>query len=346
MRSQASRKFIRASSGETVLLVEDQDEVRTLTLRILEREGYLVLPAASGRDALELAASHASPIHLLLTDVVMPGLSGREVAEQLTAIRPGTRVLFMSGYTDNVIAQRGVLDPGMAFLSKPFTPETLAAKAWYAGRLTPGPATRIVRARCSRLTPASRCQLRYFRWRTVMSCNRTASGVLLLSALFGTALASGQPQTSPPPTTGPAAVASAPIPDIPYEKFVLANGLTVLVHEDHKAPIVAVNVRYHVGSKNEKAGRTGFAHLFEHLMFNGSEHFNDDYFKAVEPVGATDLNGTTNEDRTNYFQNVPVAALESDPLARVGFRHGRLCSASSIRRGSTNNAGSCRTKNG
>ena len=143
-----------------------------------------------------------------------------------------------------------------------------------------------------------------------MSCNRTASGVLLLSAMFGTALASGQSQTSPPPTTGPAAVASAPIPDIPYEKFVLANGLTVLVHEDHKAPIVAVNVWYHVGSKNEKAGRTGFAHLFEHLMFNGSEHLNDDYFKAVEPVGATDLNGTTNEDRTNYFQNVPVAALD------------------------------------
>jgi zinc protease len=143
-----------------------------------------------------------------------------------------------------------------------------------------------------------------------MSCNRTASGVLVLSALFGTALASGQSQTSPPPTTGPAPVASAPIPDIPYEKFVLANGLTVLVHEDHKAPIVAVNVWYHVGSKNEKARRTGFAHLFEHLMFNGSEHLNDDYFKAVEPMGATDLNGTTNEDRTNYFQNVPVAALD------------------------------------
>jgi zinc protease len=100
------------------------------------------------------------------------------------------------------------------------------------------------------------------------------------------------------------------IPDIPYEKFVLGNGLTVVVHEDHKAPIVAVNVWYHVGSKNEKPGKTGFAHLFEHLMFNGSEHFNDDYFKAVEKVGATDLNGTTNEDRTNYFQNVPAPALD------------------------------------
>src|SRR5436190_14692058 len=98
--------------------------------------------------------------------------------------------------------------------------------------------------------------------------------------------------------------------DIPYKKFVLTNGLTVLVHEDHKAAIVAVNVWYHVGSKNEKEGKSGFAHLFEHLMFNGSEHFNNDYFKALEAIGATDLNGTTNSDRTNYFQNVPVAALD------------------------------------
>ncbi len=85
----------------------------------------------------------------------------------------------------------------------------------------------------------------------------------------------------------PAAVLAAPssadipVPDIPYQKYVLKNGLTLIVHEDHKAPIVAVNVWYHVGSKNEKPGKTGFAHLFEHLMFNGSEHFNDDYFKAL-----------------------------------------------------------------
>ena len=98
--------------------------------------------------------------------------------------------------------------------------------------------------------------------------------------------------------------------DIPYEKFTLDNGLTVIVHEDRKAPIVAVNLWYHVGSKNEKVGKTGFAHLFEHLMFNGSENFNDDYFQALERVGATDLNGTTNTDRTNYFQNVPVNALD------------------------------------
>ncbi|MGE3468067.1 MAG: M16 family metallopeptidase [Pyrinomonadaceae bacterium] len=99
--------------------------------------------------------------------------------------------------------------------------------------------------------------------------------------------------------------------DIPFEKFKLSNGLTVIVHEDRKAPIVAVNVWYHVGSKNEKPGKTGFAHLFEHLMFNGSENSNEDYFQILERIGATDLNGTTNEDRTNYFQNVPVSALDT-----------------------------------
>jgi zinc protease len=98
--------------------------------------------------------------------------------------------------------------------------------------------------------------------------------------------------------------------NIPYEKFTLSNGLTVLVHEDHKAPIVAVNTWYHVGSKNEKPGRTGFAHLFEHLMFGGSDNVKGRYLDAMEKVGATDLNGTTNEDRTNYFENVPVSALD------------------------------------
>ena len=98
--------------------------------------------------------------------------------------------------------------------------------------------------------------------------------------------------------------------EIPFQKFTLPNGLTVIVHEDHKAPIVALNVWYHVGSKNEKPGKTGFAHLFEHLMFGGSEHVHDRYIETMERVGATDLNGTTNEDRTNYFENVPVSALD------------------------------------
>ena len=99
--------------------------------------------------------------------------------------------------------------------------------------------------------------------------------------------------------------------DIPHQLFKLDNGLTVIVHEDHKAPIVAVNLWYHVGSKNEVKGKTGFAHLFEHLMFNGSENYNDDYFRATEKIGATNLNGTTNWDRTNYFQNVPTSALDT-----------------------------------
>jgi zinc protease len=98
--------------------------------------------------------------------------------------------------------------------------------------------------------------------------------------------------------------------DIPYEKHVLANGLTLIIHEDHKAPIAAVNLWYHVGSKDEKPGKTGFAHLFEHLMLNGSEHFNDEFFRPLEKAGATKVNGTTWLDRTNYFQNVPVSALD------------------------------------
>ncbi len=114
-------------------------------------------------------------------------------------------------------------------------------------------------------------------------------------------------------TLGPARAAEVQIGknlNIPYKKFVLTNGLTLIVHEDHKAPIVAVNIWYHVGSKNEKRGKTGFAHLFEHLMFQGSEHFNDDYFKATEKVGTTDQNGTTSEDRTNYFEDAPKEALD------------------------------------
>jgi len=98
--------------------------------------------------------------------------------------------------------------------------------------------------------------------------------------------------------------------DIPYERFVLDNGLTVIVHEDHKAPIVAINTWYHVGSKNEKPGKTGFAHLFEHLMFGGSENSKGRYIDAMERIGATDLNGTTNSDRTNYFENVPTSAVD------------------------------------
>ncbi len=111
----------------------------------------------------------------------------------------------------------------------------------------------------------------------------------------------------------PTAAAKAPASlavDIPYEQFTLPNGLRVVVHTDRKAPIVAVNIWYHVGSKDETPGRTGFAHLFEHLMFQGSENYRDEFFGPFERVGATDQNGTTNSDRTNYFQNVPTTALD------------------------------------
>ena len=110
--------------------------------------------------------------------------------------------------------------------------------------------------------------------------------------------------------TDDASSTSSDVVDIPYTDYVLDNGLRLIVHEDHKAPIVAVNVWYDVGAGDEKTGKTGFAHLFEHLMFNGSEHFNDDYFKPFDRVGATGMNGTTNQDRTNYFQVVPTTALD------------------------------------
>jgi predicted Zn-dependent peptidase len=121
----------------------------------------------------------------------------------------------------------------------------------------------------------------------------------------------------PEPAAAAAAVAEpAPVPvlvqqvAIPHESFRLANGLTVLVHEDHKAPIVAVSTWYNVGSKDEPKGKTGFAHLFEHLMFNGSDNLPGDYFTYLQQIGATDYNGTTWFDRTNYFQTVPKAAIE------------------------------------
>jgi predicted Zn-dependent peptidase len=98
--------------------------------------------------------------------------------------------------------------------------------------------------------------------------------------------------------------------DIPFEKFELDNGLTVVVHEDRKAPVVAVAVWYKVGSKDEPQGKTGFAHLFEHLMFNGTENYDDEWFGPLQEVGATGLNGTTSFDRTNYFQTVPTPALD------------------------------------
>ncbi|HMJ93547.1 MAG TPA: pitrilysin family protein [Allosphingosinicella sp.] len=115
------------------------------------------------------------------------------------------------------------------------------------------------------------------------------------------------PATLPAPAPVSALVRSV---DIPYQEFTLANGLRVIVHTDRKAPIVAVSTWYDVGSKHEPKGKTGFAHLFEHLMFNGSENAPGDFFDPLRQVGATDFNGTTSFDRTNYFETVPGPALE------------------------------------
>ncbi|RLA26696.1 MAG: insulinase family protein, partial [Gammaproteobacteria bacterium] len=111
--------------------------------------------------------------------------------------------------------------------------------------------------------------------------------------------------------TGLTLTATAGNIEIPYQKFVLDNGLTLIVHEDDKAPIVAVNIWYHVGSKNEVPGRTGFAHLFEHLMFQGSENFDDEYLLFLQQLGATNLNATTWFDRTNYFETIPKNTLDT-----------------------------------
>jgi predicted Zn-dependent peptidase len=116
---------------------------------------------------------------------------------------------------------------------------------------------------------------------------------------------------------------SVPHVSLPFEKYLLPNGLEVVLHEDHRTPLVAVNVFYHVGSRDEPRGRNGFAHLFEHLMFQGSKHVGEDkYFKYLEKAGSSDVNGTTSDDRTNYYETVPpnqialALWLESD---RMGF---------------------------
>jgi CheY-like chemotaxis protein len=114
-----------ATPTETILLVEDEEGLRELAQEILEAQGYRVLVAADGAEAIALAAGHDRSIDLLLTDVVMPRLSGRQVAEQLTVQRPGLRVLYMTGYTDDAALRRGLSDPMTALLPKPFTPERL-----------------------------------------------------------------------------------------------------------------------------------------------------------------------------------------------------------------------------
>ena len=114
--------------SETVLVVEDEAAVRNLVRRVLEAHGYSVLVAADGPEALRLIDGHQEPIHILVTDVVMPKMSGRQLAERVVSIRRETKVLYLSGYTDDAIVHHGVLEPGIAFLQKPFTPQALARK--------------------------------------------------------------------------------------------------------------------------------------------------------------------------------------------------------------------------
>ncbi|MGH7417323.1 MAG: ATP-binding protein, partial [Candidatus Rokuibacteriota bacterium] len=118
--------FLRGT--ETVLLVEDAAAVRAVARQALARQGYTVLEAPNGTEALQIAASHPGPIHLLLTDVVMPGLSGRQLSDQLALLRPDAKVLYTSGYTDDAVVRHGVLESGIAYLQKPFTADGLARK--------------------------------------------------------------------------------------------------------------------------------------------------------------------------------------------------------------------------
>lgn len=117
-----------AHGGETILMVEDEDAVRRFTKAVLEAYGYRVLEAANGDAAVDLARNHPGDIHLLLTDVVLPGINGREVSERVMAARPNVKVLFVSGYTSDIIAHHGVLDNGVAYIPKPFSPAGLATK--------------------------------------------------------------------------------------------------------------------------------------------------------------------------------------------------------------------------
>src|SRR5580704_16640494 len=133
--------------------------------------------------------------------------------------------------------------------------------------------------------------------------NSTARRRSLLDRLFALCLCFGG--------LAVAARAAVPAPQIKYEKYTLKNGLEVILSEDHRLPLVAVDVWYHVGPANERPGLTGFAHLFEHMMFQGSKHVKaNEHFKYLEAAGASGINGTTNFDRTNYFETLPANQLD------------------------------------
>ncbi|HYG83190.1 MAG TPA: pitrilysin family protein, partial [Pyrinomonadaceae bacterium] len=150
--------------------------------------------------------------------------------------------------------------------------------------------------------------------------------ILLAVSLFAPAAALAQRRKGAAAAKGAGALnQKAVLPPIKFTQFTLDNGLRVIFHEDHSTPIVAVNVWYHVGSKNEVPGRTGFAHLFEHMMFQGSLHHDKDYFVPLQEAGGA-LNGSTNVDRTNYWEVVPANFLEL-PLWLESDRMGYLLEA-------------------
>jgi signal transduction histidine kinase len=127
--SRAARVVsVPAAGTETLLVAEDEQMVRVLIRKVLEQAGYTVLLASGGAEALQLAARHAGPIQMLVTDVVMPGMNGRELARRLLELRPETKVLYLSGYADDAVERHGVLDPGTAFMQKPFSPGALASR--------------------------------------------------------------------------------------------------------------------------------------------------------------------------------------------------------------------------
>jgi zinc protease len=160
---------------------------------------------------------------------------------------------------------------------------------------------------------------------------RLLLSVVLASIFFQLAPPSARAQRRRAATAGVDAQAGARFDraryQIAHKKFVLDNGLTLLVHEDHSVPVVAVNLWYHVGSRNEKPGKTGFAHLFEHFFFNGSENYPHGFREAMDDLGANNRNGTTDSDRTNFFEDVPASALERTlylEADRMGFLEGRI----------------------
>jgi CheY-like chemotaxis protein len=126
--TRASTAAPASRGNETILLVEDEDHLRAVVARRLQAAGYTVLVAANGPEALQLAEAHRGSLELVVSDVVMPRMSGREMAERLTALRPGFKLLYMSGYVDDAIVRHGVLEPGVNFLGKPFSADALTRK--------------------------------------------------------------------------------------------------------------------------------------------------------------------------------------------------------------------------